>query len=126
MGQLPLNFLWIWEIAMVLQQISPAGAFFEAQLGRCVSYRGAVMRDTDPDKKRSGRMKIKWMLGMGAGAAALLACGRVCAGALFFCAGTLMRGKADNKRTQKMAGTDWSVYLPFYGGKPPVVFKPAP
>lgn len=27
MGQLPLNFLWIWEIATVLQQISPAGAF---------------------------------------------------------------------------------------------------
>ena len=27
MGQLPLNFLWIWEIAMVLQQISRLALF---------------------------------------------------------------------------------------------------
>ena len=33
--------------------------------------------------------------------------------ARYFLRRTLMRGKADNKRTQKMAGTDWSVYLPF-------------
>jgi hypothetical protein len=57
-------------------------------------------------------MKIKWMLGMGAGAAALLAAGEY-ALARYFLRRTLMRGKADNKRTQKMAGTDWSVYLPF-------------
>ena len=57
-------------------------------------------------------MKIKWMLGMGAGAAALLAAGEY-ALARYFLRRTLMRGKADNKRTQKMAGTDWSVYLTF-------------
>ena len=49
---------------------------------------------------------------MGAGAAALLAAGEY-ALARYFLRRTLMRGKADNKRTQKMAGTDWSVYLPF-------------
>lgn len=58
-------------------------------------------------------MKIKWMLGMGAGAAALLAAGEY-ALARYFLRRTLMRGKADNKRTQKMAGTDWSVYLPLW------------
>ena len=43
-------------------------------------------------------MKIKWMLGMGAGAAALLAAGEY-ALARYFLRRTLMRGKADNKRT---------------------------
>ena len=55
-------------------------------------------------------MKIKWMLGMGAGVKLCLLRER-CAGALF--APDADAGKADNKRTQKMAGTDWSVYLPF-------------
>ena len=45
-------------------------------------------------------MKIKWMLGMGAGAAALLAAGEY-ALARYFLRRTLMRGKADNKQTRK-------------------------
>ena len=69
-------------------------------------------------------MKIKWMLGMGAGAAALLAAGEY-ALARYFLRRTLMR-EGGYKADPENGRYGLERLSALYGGKPPVVFKPAP